>query len=491
MWLRAADAAAELEISTSTLRDRKAAGKIATRPDPEYPHLNQYWCGDSSPAESPTSAPREDGDPCDADSAGTQHLTADDEVRTTGATVERDGYVYVGSEDTYIVQCAPAGGHLVRPGAWVRRLWRAYTAGGMTIAEITREFEIDRASFSAVKHSLCLTKTRAPWTDEEIAGSTIGALTADALRAREREAMVRADRRDWNRTRQDAQRWREVHDALRDAVSELDIPAVSIDPESCDRGPWDCIVGTTDLHVGKRTHDRDHTLREQVDGLRALLARVPSDVRSTWGEMPDRWIVPVGSDLLHSDTYSQTTTSGTAQGAQSVGSTAQALRAAIELMAGLIDLLATTAPVLAVHVPGNHDRVLGHAVALALDQRYRDEARVTVDTSETPHKVIAIGRVPLMLHHGDGADAKRAAATLRREAPRDCDIRHAMIAHGHLHARRAQWQDDHGVLTVCMGSPASADDWHATKHYTGSRRCVGVWRVHHSGRLPMPMWCEV
>jgi predicted phosphodiesterase len=242
--------------------------------------------------------------------------------------------------------------------------------------------------------------------------------------------------------------------------------------------------------VGKRTAGRDHTLASQVGHLRGLLARIPGDVTATWGQAPARWIVIVGSDLLHADTYGQTTTSGTPQGAQSVGSTAQALRAAIELLAELVDQLAVSAPVLAVHVPGNHDRVLGHAVACALEQRYRNEPLVTVDAGEAPHRVIGIGRVPLMLHHGDGADASRAAATLRREAPAECDIRHAMIAHGHLHRRRAAWSDDHGTLTICMSSPATADDWHAVKHYTGSRQAIGVWRIHHSGRLPMPMWVE-
>ena len=486
-WCAAGEAAAHYQISPRTLRDRRAAGTVRARRHPEFGHQWEYWCPAAS---DPGDAPREAGDTGETEAASL-HLAADEQVRTTGEEVHRDGYVYVGSSDTYVIGCPPAGGQLVRPGAWVRSLWRAYTAGGMTIAEVCREFEIDRATFEATRRSLALTHSSAPWTDEEIAGSTVDALTADALRSKEREALVRAERADWQRTRQDAQRWRMLRESLRGAVEELDIPAPNIRPQPVDRGAWDVLVGTTDMHVGKRTAGQDHTLASQVAGLRDLLHRVPGDVIGTWGTAPARWIVVIGSDGLHSDTYGQTTTSGTPQGAQSVGSTGQALAAYIGLMAGLIDLLAESAPVLAVHVPGNHDRILGHAAALALSQRYRDEDRVTVDDAETPHRVLAVGSVPLMLHHGDGADARRAAATLRREAPASCDIRHAMVAHGHLHSRRAAWQDDHGVLTVCMASPASADDWHAAKHYTGARRAVGCWRIHHSGRLPMPMWCEV
>lgn len=486
-------------------------GVMVSRPDPDgirgarlylvtRDHLPDAAGSERAPTSMPATAPSEDREPAhdvgassDPDVAAVlQALEQDAEVQSCGGYVERAGYVYDGQRDTYVIACPPAGGQLVRSGEWVRQLWRAYTAGGMTVAECCRTYAIDRRTLEALRRSLALTHTSAPWTDEEIAGSDVAALAADALRTREQRALTIAERAEWRRIKRDAQRWRTLRQSITEAVQGLSVaPAPLLRgtlPASVDAGAWDCLVGTTDLHVGKRTHGEDHSLSQQVAGLHLLLDRVDAQCMRVWQEVPARWIVPVGSDLLHSDSYDQRTTAGTPQGAQSVGSTAQALRFAIGLLARLVDRLAQSAPVLCVHVPGNHDRALGHAVACALEQRYRHTERVHVDAGEAPHRVLAVGRVPLMLHHGDGISRERAAAILRREAPEGTDVRCAIVAHGHLHRRQALWLDEQGLLSVCMASPAGADDWHARKGYTGAAQCIGLWRIHHSGALPLPLW---
>jgi len=407
-------------------------------------------------------------------------LEADEGIRSIGGYVERDGYVYDGERDTYVIACAAArGGQLVRTGAWVRAVWRSYTAGGLTIAEVCREYEIDRQTFEGLKRSLGLTKTRAPWTDEEIAGSTVDALHTDAIRSKEREALTRAERDEWRRIKRDAQRWRVYHAAIRDAVAELELDAVTstrarVPVEA--RGGGAVVVGLSDLHVGKRTAGADHTLAESVDGLRSHVARAIEHAAGRYG-VPDAFVVPIGSDLLHADTEALTTTSGTPQGAQSVGSMAAAIRAAVSLMAGAVDELATVAPVRAVYVRGNHDAITGYGVACALAERYRSTDRVDVVLDDHPRQWVRVGESgAIVLMHGDGGAHKRLAGVIAAERPAWADYRRAVVVHGHLHRHSL---DVAGLVTVGLAAPVTADDWHRHNGWIGARRAITLLR--HDG----------
>lgn len=410
-------------------------------------------------------------------------LAADDAVKAVGGYVERDGYVYDGERDTYVIACPAArGGQLVRTGAWVRAVWRAYTAGGLTIAEVTREFEIDRQTFEGVKRSLALTKTRAPWTDEEIAGSSVDALHGDAIRAKEREALTRAERDEWRRIKTDAHRWRIWHAAIRDAVAELDLPAVTATRARVPAtaiGGGAVVVGLSDLHVGKRTAGRDHTLTAAVESLRDHVARAIETAAGRFG-VPDCWVVPVGSDLLHADTEGQTTTRGTAQGAQSVGSIAQAMREAVTLMTGAVDELATVAPVVAVYVRGNHDAVTGFGVACALAERYRATDRVDVRLDEHPRQWVRVGDDggAIMLTHGDGPKPARLPAVVAAECPDWADYRRTVVIHGHLHRHSL---DVAGLVTVGLAAPVTADDWHRHAGWVGAVRAITLARHDGAG----------
>ena len=482
-WLLEAEAAEALGVSQSTLRTRAEKDPSIRRwVETGKGRWGGHWLYAAADGEHTTrSRPQARPEPPRASAAITATLKADE-----GATgwQERDGYVFDGDRDCYIVTIQGHRAPFVRSGEWVRSIWRAYT-NGATIADVCRDFEIDRKTFDGFKRALSLTKTRAPWTDEELESTDAEDLFHDALRIKEREVLSKVERTHWRRLKDDATKWRTFHASVRDAVSALDIDPVIVPrvrvPESM-QGGGTVMVGLTDMHIGKRTAGADHTLAEQCEEIGAHVARAIETAATRFG-VPDRWATIVGSDAIHVDTASQTTTAGTAQGAQSVGSSAMMVRAAVELYSSAIDQLATTAPVDVEWVDGNHDRLLSLGVACALEQRYRNTDRVTVRIRETPVRWIPVGDEggAFAVTHGDGMTKQQAVEWVRAEAPPWVNQRRVVMIQGHLH--RESFTTG-GLPVLTLSAPCHGDDWHALKGYV-SRAAINL--VRHDGS----MWTDM
>jgi len=112
-----------------------------------------------------------------------------------------------------------------------------------------------------------------------------------------------------------------------------------------------------------------------------------------------------------------------------------------------IQSLATTAGIaLASHerviirvLRGNHDPNAADAVQLALAAYYRDEPRITVQTSPNDFWVHLFGKVMLAAHHGHRAKARELVLFLAAQyAPMWGRSTHRYLFTGHLHHHKAQ-----------------------------------------------------
>ena len=489
-WLSSADASARWSVTERTLRKWRNRGileseirspdgvarrrvfyRVAVHHD-DTPHTPPPSGDGDNTHRSPAHTPQRDGGTVEDATPAALRVGPD------SGWVERDGFVYDGSRDTYVIQTPSQGRPLVWPGERVRQLWRAYTDGA-TQAEITRRFALSAALWQEVKQSLRLTHSRAPWTDEELEASDEDALVEDGLRAKERAVLSRVERAEWRRVKADAERWRHLRASVLEYLTgQWEIQGREIPtPPHHPGAPW-LVFGATDLHVGKRTHGTPGDLDGQLRELAEWMGRGVERIR----HRPLAGIVlPVGSDLLHSDTYGQTTTRGTPQGAQAVGSIYQQIRGATELLCGLVDRLATIAPVRAVWIPGNHDEVLSYCVALALAERYATCPSVEVDVRETRRKVVLCGDVPLLLTHGDKIKARDLPGVVARCCPPGVDPRRAVIVKGHTHKADKDHDEISGVDVVTLTSPAHADDWHHASGYDLSQSRLTLATVGSEG----------
>lgn len=115
--------------------------------------------------------------------------------------------------------------------------------------------------------------------------------------------------------------------------------------------------------------------------------------------------------------------------------------------------------------PGNHDRDAYLAILFALDQRYRNEPRVTVDKTPSEFWAYQFGKVMLACHHGDKAKAERMVLFLADQYPEMWGAtRHRFLFTGHLHHSRVQ--DIGGVKHEQLRAMTAKDAYAASHAYS-------------------------
>jgi hypothetical protein len=186
--------------------------------------------------------------------------------------------------------------------------------------------------------------------------------------------------------------------------------------------PAHVYVALTDVHVGQDEHGAEIAVAtgSLLSQFRRLFAI--GDV-----------IIPVGSDLVHVDTYHRTTTKGT-HIASALGARESQLQALQRMIAVTDTALDYGARVRLVYCPGNHDRVASYAVMLAMFAWYRNEPRVSATLDITERTYIQAGDCMVAVMHGDThkvAEMPLTAATEAAELWGRC--KHRFIMSGHRH----------------------------------------------------------
>jgi hypothetical protein len=388
--------------------------------------------------------------------------------------VERPGYVYDGARHVYVIHTPSTGGQTVMPGDRLHAIWQAYTEpNAATSAEICREFGMSEATWQDVKGALRLTHKRAPWPDEHVASTPASVLVEDAIKRKEQAVLQRAQRAEWRRVADDAERWRNLRASVLDHIGARISPVTFDTCYDDELGGVHYLLGASDLHVGKRSHGVvDETLSDQVSMLEDVLGRACRHVISCRDGAAA--VVPIGSDGLHSDTKHMTTTRGTPQGAQSLGSIYQQFDAYVSLMGGVISLLAGSMPVRCVWVRGNHDELLSYMAASVLAAQFGHNKGVEFDMVEQARKLVRCGDTPLILTHGDKIKDHQLPAMVAAMVPRDMSLGHAVVARGHVHHSKASLHELGGYDVLTLSSAAGTDDWHHEEGYDLAQQRVAV-----------------
>lgn len=229
------------------------------------------------------------------------------------------------------------------------------------------------------------------------------------------------------------------------------------------------VVGLHDLHLGKlawgpetgQSYDRKIAARLALEAVEGLIARV-----QPYGHI-EQVILPVGSDLLHTDNANGTTTRGTPQDVDSRWQLA--FSSARRLIMEIVDRLRTLAPVRLVVIPGNHDGTLSYYLGEALAGWYHRCEDVAVDNDPGVRKFFRWRSVLLWFYHGhQGKPADWFADMANHAGPAwyECPIREGILGHIH-HERTLEYK---GVLFRHLRSLSATDAWHASNFYGGNLR---------------------
>lgn len=349
------------------------------------------------------------------------------------------------------------------------KIVKAYTedGDGQTMQVVATSFGLSRRDFHRIKSIYGLTKAHEPFTLEALAERDEDDLVTDHLALKRRRLMKRVEIEDFARTKDAARKWYTLEKGVLNPFEEIlktvvgHTPAAR-EPRAVPSTPEGLVVvyQGSDLHLGLRVdgeYDRREARLRWLAGLD--LAREGAE-----SSQIDAFVLLVGGDIAHTDTYGGTTTRGTPLDVD--GDPETVLRDVVDMyLTGVDDLLSRGLRVHMECVPGNHDEMLSRAAILALWAAYRNNPLVSFGNMHEPYAHVVFGDVALLLHHGHGkADAPGLAAILDgrlRKAGQAAKHRYAIT--GNLHHLAAK--EDAGIVLLQQPSPAPADRWHGLKGF--------------------------
>lgn len=179
-------------------------------------------------------------------------------------------------------------------------------------------------------------------------------------------------------------------------------------------------------HVG-RPYSRDIAVERLKDGFSQCLAAIPPSETA---------IILNNGDLTHTNS-DRDETDRSKHRLKVEGTHHDNIRLAIQSTIWLIDTARETHEnVIYTARPGNHDGLTPTFLTAALEQRYRDDGRVTIETDQRETWVWQRDRLFLSAHHGHGLKPEKFCANIPARFKREFGVSdYWYFFTGHLHNR--------------------------------------------------------
>jgi hypothetical protein len=235
------------------------------------------------------------------------------------------------------------------------------------------------------------------------------------------------------------------------------------------------VIDPADVHIGKlcsalevdNSYDSQIAVQRVLDGVYGILQK-------SNGFNIDKINFIGGNDILHIDTPSRTTTSGTPQ--DTSGMWYENFLMAKRLYVEVLEMLISIADVHFTFNPSNHDYTNGFFLADVIKTHFRDCKNITFDCSISHRKYYNYGNSLIGTTHGDGAKNTDLGSLMSVEA-KDywADSEHRYFYTHHVHHKTSK--DFINVTVESLRSPSPADSWHHRNGYINSPAIEGF--IHH------------
>jgi hypothetical protein len=235
-----------------------------------------------------------------------------------------------------------------------------------------------------------------------------------------------------------------------------------------------CAVGLYDHHFGMLCWAPEVGADYDLKVARRLYVRAMEDLLSR--AMPfgiSKILLVIGQDFFHvNDPQGVTPRHGNELDVE--GRLPKIIAAGKDSVIGAAELAAQVAPVEVKWVPGNHDPESSYWLSLIIEERFRNDDRITVDVSPCPRKYVKHGVCLLGLTHGMDEPIRQLPAIMAMESPEWwAATTHRAWLTGHFHRKKEErftaLEDVGGVSVVTLPSLAAKDAWHFKKGYNSAR----------------------
>lgn len=253
-------------------------------------------------------------------------------------------------------------------------------------------------------------------------------------------------------------------DLLRDlSEKSVELPKVRYPKSKKDLSPCAVEISLPDHHFGKLAHAEETGDDYNLDIAAELyLDTIKKLYQKVIGNNIERFILPIGNDLINSDNFRQTTTKGTPMHDSHRGPVV--FRRVIASVVEAINFLRSKAPVDVVIVPGNHDFETTFSVGEVLSAWYRNDKHVNIDNGLSSYKYYKYGKNLVGFDHGDKIKGQVLATKILKDN-KDilADVEFFEWHLGHVH--KEMLNEFNGVKVRNLPSLCPADAWHKFHGY--------------------------
>jgi len=237
-----------------------------------------------------------------------------------------------------------------------------------------------------------------------------------------------------------------------------------------------CLVfDPADIHIGKiaSSFETGEDYNSQI-AVNRVMSGLKGILNKTKGFKFDKVIFVAGNDILHVDSPSNTTTSGTKQDTDKMWY--DSFMMAKKLLVDVIELLMQVAPVEVVFNPSNHDFMSGFMLLDSVSSWFHRSKDVEFDCNMSHRKYTRYHDNLICTTHMDGAKMDLLPVLVAQESKMwDSTTRRYVYGH-HVHHKIAK--DFPGITLETLRSPSGADSWHHRNGYQHAPVAVEAF-IHH------------
>lgn len=254
------------------------------------------------------------------------------------------------------------------------------------------------------------------------------------------------------------------------------------------------VMDLVDVHFGKLAWAAETGQNYDLKIAEWVYRNAVADILGRADAYPvDEFLMPIGSDFLHVDNLTNSTTAGTPQDVD--GRLAKILEVALASVAWAVEMMASRAPVWVSYIPGNHDRLMSLCLAMMLRERFHKCHGIHVDCAPTARKYHRYGKILIGMTHGNEekhAELPLIMATERPAEWAESSVREWHVGHHHKPKRVSHLALDTygGVPVRTLNSLSAVDAWHYRKGFVGTNRAAEAYfysRDHLVGWLNSPV----
>lgn len=229
------------------------------------------------------------------------------------------------------------------------------------------------------------------------------------------------------------------------------------------------VIDPADLHIGKlassfetgEDYNNQIAVKRAKEGVQGILDKAQ-------GFNIDKIMFVGGNDILHIDTPTRTTTSGTPQDTD--GMWYDNFIIAKKLYIDLLQTLLSVADVHFVFNPSNHDYTNGFFLADVIQTYFKDCSNITFDCDISHRKYYRYYDSLIGTTHGDGAKTADLPLLMAHESKDWSDCKHRYVYTHHIHHKVSK--DYMGVCVESLRSPSAADSWHSRNGYVHAPQAI-------------------